>query len=357
MMRTRSGKSEPSSAPALWRCSGGTAGGCAGDQETLTRLASGHGTNLAPGSVHHVLNSGGNPLPSRVRHHMEARLGHNFADVRIHTDRQAAESARAVAAHAFTVGQHVVFGQGEFDPAAERGQHVLAHELVHTVQQRRSTPASPGASLRVSTPHEPAEHEAEAIATGSRPASSVTETGAPRVNRLPFGITLPTGARFLDPAEQATASGVYGASIDFSKVIITNATGGGGRPFTTVIPGGMVAMNMGGAAAPPVSTGLLIHELAHVWQSQHHPNPVAFMGNSVASQAAAGIAGGSAYCAIRGKWFGEYAAEQVAQQAERGVSAITSHMSGVSAGASDFANIVGMTVPRWETRGAPGVTC
>ncbi len=358
-MRTRSGKSIDSSTPTVWRCGGpGASRTCDDDHESLTRLSSGHGPETAPPSVHEVLRTGGSPLPAPVRRDMEARLGHSFADVRIHTDQRAGESARAVSAHAFTVGQHVVFGRGEFDPTGERGQQTLAHELVHTIQQRGSTSAAPDASLRVSTPQDPAEHEAQAVATSSRPATSVTDGGAPAgVSRLPFGISLPSGARFLTTGERATASGVYGASIDFTSVIITDATGGGGRPFTTVLPLGLIAMNMGSAAPPPVSTGLLIHELAHVWQSQHHANSTAFMGNSLASQAGAAAAGGSAYCYVTGKWFGEYAAEQVAQQAERGVGTIRSHMRAVSPGSTDPANVVGLTIPRWETRGAPGVSC
>jgi outer membrane protein OmpA-like peptidoglycan-associated protein len=66
---------------------------------------------------------------------MEARFGHDLSHVRIHTDRQAAESARAVKARAYTVGNEVVFGEGEYLPRTLAGQRLLAHELVHTLQQ------------------------------------------------------------------------------------------------------------------------------------------------------------------------------------------------------------------------------
>jgi Domain of unknown function (DUF4157) len=58
----------------------------------------------------------------------------SFSHVRVHTDSQAAESARAMNALAYTVGQHIVFGTGRFAPTSREGQHLLAHELAHTVQ-------------------------------------------------------------------------------------------------------------------------------------------------------------------------------------------------------------------------------
>ena len=60
--------------------------------------------------VHDVVNSGGgSPLAPDVRDEMQARLGHDFSDVKVHTDSQAHESARSVNAHAYTVGSSVVF--------------------------------------------------------------------------------------------------------------------------------------------------------------------------------------------------------------------------------------------------------
>lgn len=80
----------------------------------------------------------GLPLPSSVRSFFEPRFGHDFSKVRIHHDGHAAESAKAVKAHAFTAGQHVVFGAGQYAPTTSRGQRLLAHELTHVVQQERA---------------------------------------------------------------------------------------------------------------------------------------------------------------------------------------------------------------------------
>lgn len=95
----------------------------------------------APPIVHDVLNSAGRPLDAATRQFMEPRFGHDFSNVRIHTGPQAAESARAVNALAYTVGHNVVFGSGQYAPATQAGRQLLAHELAHTVQQESQAPA------------------------------------------------------------------------------------------------------------------------------------------------------------------------------------------------------------------------
>ena len=66
---------------------------------------------------------------------MEPRFGHNFAKVRIHTDGRAAESAKALRARAYVVGNHMVFGEDQHKPGTLSGRRLLAHELTHVVQQ------------------------------------------------------------------------------------------------------------------------------------------------------------------------------------------------------------------------------
>ena len=89
----------------------------------------------APPLVHEVLRSSGQPLDKQTRDFMEPRFGYDFGHVRVHTDAKAAESAQAVNARAYTVGHHVVMRQGEYAPTTETGRRLLAHELVHVVQQ------------------------------------------------------------------------------------------------------------------------------------------------------------------------------------------------------------------------------
>ena len=161
------------------------------------------------------------------------------------------------------------------------------------------------------------------------------------------------------------ARSVYRGSLDYGKVLLSDALGGGGRPFTTYVPSpipgisGGTVINIGPTAyaRPGSNRALLIHELAHSWQSQHHPNPAQFMVNSIASQAGAAAVGADAYCYVPGRPFATYGAEQIANQVEKGEAPIVAHVASVSPGAADPANIVSLAVPRWETPGSPGVRC
>lgn len=100
--------------------------------------------------------AGGVPLSAAVRGYMEPRFGADFGHVRIHNDHAAAEQSVQLGAHAFTVGHHVFFAEGRFQPESESGRELIAHELTHTIQQgaavRRSVdpaPAQPGANASV----------------------------------------------------------------------------------------------------------------------------------------------------------------------------------------------------------------
>ena len=88
-----------------------------------------------PDSVNKVLNDSGQRMQSSLRQDMEQRFGRDFSQVRLHTGSAAEQSARDVNAHAYTVGQNIVFGSGQFSSETAAGRHLLAHELVHTVQQ------------------------------------------------------------------------------------------------------------------------------------------------------------------------------------------------------------------------------
>lgn len=93
---------------------------------------------VAPSIVHNVLNSTGQPLDAETLAFMEPRFSHNFGQVRVHADENAAESATAVNALAYTVGSHMVFGAGKYAPDTTEGKRLLAHELTHVIQQRHS---------------------------------------------------------------------------------------------------------------------------------------------------------------------------------------------------------------------------
>jgi hypothetical protein len=111
-----------------------------------------------PAVVHEVLRQPGRPLDATVRQAMEARFRQDFSDVRVHADAQAAASARAVAAAAYTVGRDVVFGPQQYAPSTASGQRLLAHELAHVVQQAGAAPSADGLKIGAAD----SAHEAQA---------------------------------------------------------------------------------------------------------------------------------------------------------------------------------------------------
>ncbi|MCB5168483.1 DUF4157 domain-containing protein [Streptomyces bambusae] len=130
-------------------------------------------------SVHDVVATGGTALDPEVRDDMESRLGHDFGDVRVHTDAAAHDSAKSVNAHAYTVGSHIVFQRDAYDPGSQQGRTTLAHELTHVVQQR-SGPVDgtdAGGGIRVSDPGD--RFEREAVATAERVMSAPAPAPAP----------------------------------------------------------------------------------------------------------------------------------------------------------------------------------
>ena len=119
-----------------------------------------------------ALLGGGAPLSPAVRDEMEARFGESFAAVRVHDGPQAARSATALAAHAYTRGEHIVFNARRYAPEGGDGRRLLAHELAHVVQQRRGGAAP---ALDPQAPHEQAaDRAADAVAAG---ATSVAVEG------------------------------------------------------------------------------------------------------------------------------------------------------------------------------------
>ena len=111
----------------------------------LQRAAGNAGVTAALGEedrspVHDVVSSGGRPLDTDVRADMEARLGHDFGDVRVHDDSRAHDSAVGVNANAYTVGSNIVFQRDRYDPSSADGQ---AHPRARA-DPRRAAAQRPG---------------------------------------------------------------------------------------------------------------------------------------------------------------------------------------------------------------------
>ncbi|MBT7393551.1 MAG: DUF4157 domain-containing protein [Prolixibacteraceae bacterium] len=115
----------------------------------------------------------GSQLPDDVRSRMENGLGINLSGVRIHTDSNAQRMTEQLRAQAFTNKNNIYFNQGRYNPGSQEGQHLLAHELTHSVQQG-GIQVSPG-----STPQSEAENENPAVAnTGAQPQTESQTSAA-----------------------------------------------------------------------------------------------------------------------------------------------------------------------------------
>jgi hypothetical protein len=113
------------------------------------------------------LRSPGESLEGETRASMEARFGHDFSGVRVHTDAAAGTSARAADALAYTVGSDLVFAPGEYEPDTPAGHELIAHELVHVVQQHHARLREQAqAPHKLSDHNAPPELEAERITAG-----------------------------------------------------------------------------------------------------------------------------------------------------------------------------------------------
>ena len=164
---------------------GGRCDNCRRTGQTLQRLAINQGEAAdMPPIVHEVLRSSGQPLDAHTRSFLEPRFAHDFSRVRVHTDTQAAESARALSAQAYTVGRDVVFGSNQYAPRTREGERLLIHELTHVVQQEGAT-YCPASDLAVTSPGDSAERQAavaaDALAEG-RPVA-ITQHVAAKIAR------------------------------------------------------------------------------------------------------------------------------------------------------------------------------
>lgn len=100
------------------------------------------------GPMSEQIGRGGQPLPAPLRHHLETQMGHNLAGVRVHEGQQAVH----VGARAFTSGTDMYFRAGEYQPNTIAGQHLIAHEVVHTIQQGPTKVHVPEGMVEVSEP-------------------------------------------------------------------------------------------------------------------------------------------------------------------------------------------------------------
>lgn len=283
-------------------------------------------------AVERVRSKTGSALEDATRLQMESRFGYDFSEVRVHADAEAAGSAHAVGARAYTVGHHVVFGAGQFAPRSPSGSALLAHELAHVAQQ---TEADNGQALELDDPR----HSIELDAVRAASSGHITQNTRPNVvHRSLFGSILggiagagagaligglvggPVGAilgglvglvggtaignaastkeRALSEDEINYAkTEIFHDTIDYSKIRITrDSMYALGAPRTI---GNTIHLK----STPPWNNfegdGLklseqgrstLIHEMTHVWQYQN--GGLAYIPQSVIAQLRAAIGAG-----------------------------------------------------------------
>jgi hypothetical protein len=113
------------------------------EEELLQAKAEGGGplaTEAEAASV--AIAQGGRPLSPAERAYFEPRFGRDFSDVRVHDEPFVHPAVRAINARAFTLGTHIAFGRGEYRLETPESRRLLAHELAHTIQQRKKSDIS-----------------------------------------------------------------------------------------------------------------------------------------------------------------------------------------------------------------------
>jgi hypothetical protein len=136
--------------------------------------------------IHEVVHSSGQPLDPGTRRFMESRIGHDFSQVRVHTDARAAASARSVNALAYTLGTHLVLDEQSLPVRSYARQKVLAHELTHVVQQSHVLPSYDVRLCNNSRLEAQAHHSANRIMRGQSVHVDSAQTGG--LMRIPLSL-------------------------------------------------------------------------------------------------------------------------------------------------------------------------
>jgi outer membrane lipoprotein SlyB len=260
------------------------------------------GMETTPASVDHVLASSGIPLEPELRQDMEQRFDHDFSQVQVHTGGTAEQSAREVNARAYTVGNNIVFGTGQFEPSSYEGRRLIAHELTHVVQQNTNSNAVSRKVLQRSLFSGIlgglAGAAGGALIGGllGGPIGAIVGGVVGLVGGALLGDKAGTKSRSLTGDEIKYAKDVFKDSIDYSAITITRdsmLSAGAPRTIGNTIHlksdwGHFVGDTM---ELSPTGLETLIHEMGHVWQYQN--GGLAYIPESLWAQLKASIGGKS----------------------------------------------------------------
>jgi len=171
-------------------------GGTASPELAVLDEMRGHdAAGVMPGAESMVARASGSAshaLPSQLQQKFSTSLGADLSGVRVHTGGASNSAAHAVGAKAYTVGNDIHFSQGNYQPETAEGQHLLAHEVAHTVQQGAGM-ATRQHKLEVSGPQDHSEVEADRAADGMVRGErvSVSPVSSPTIARRPMDIDPP----------------------------------------------------------------------------------------------------------------------------------------------------------------------
>lgn len=109
---------------------------CEEEKKQVQRTGTNEGEPSALSEENYINSlSGGRSLQAGERSFFESKIGYDFSDVHLHTDATANQSAKNLNALAYTSGNNIVFGEGQYQPGTDSGKRLIAHELTHVVQQ------------------------------------------------------------------------------------------------------------------------------------------------------------------------------------------------------------------------------
>ncbi len=116
---------------------------CREEEKNLQRKEGSTEEGISPATESYINSlSGGKSLNKRELSFFESRMGYDFSNVRVHTDRAASESSKSLNAHAYTHGNNILLREELYQPESNSGKRLLAHELAHVVQQHTARPST-----------------------------------------------------------------------------------------------------------------------------------------------------------------------------------------------------------------------
>jgi hypothetical protein len=197
----------------------------------------------------------GQPLDAGTQSFFNVGFGERLNDVRVHTGADAASSAHALGAMAYTVGRDIVFGGGQFRPDTQQGRWLLAHEMSHVVQHGGNVAEASNKTLAMGDPHDAfevsAEEAADRILSGEVGVGRSLPRGAPRLRRFTGHFPWAREPRWYTAPNQFEINGRVMGGGGFAYITSTTAT-------LNIMAGtsGKIILLLSGDYAAPAGSGI-----------------------------------------------------------------------------------------------------